>query len=220
MRKIFFKLYIFCQTVNSRYWKNEVHLGIWRASVSVKMFVCVCVYVFLWEVQSTSDKIVRRGLKRPELRYSAPLGPLNWRNEVYRQTRNKKRISVEKRDKTKQPPGLEAERPVTEKAFSYFVQTPLTTPTALAQDLPASCRSRHNQTRKQLSNNTKSTSISNTIFSPISSLIVEKGQVKNQQLAWKPPDSLWIEKLPNNNLQLRFGQTNKDRLKRGKNKNK
>lgn len=33
MRKYFLNYTIFCQTVNSRYWKNEVHWGIWRTCV-------------------------------------------------------------------------------------------------------------------------------------------------------------------------------------------
>lgn len=53
--------------------------------VCVYTSVCVFVYVFVRGTVQVGPNC-ERGLEHPEHRYSAPSGPLDWRNEVYRQT--------------------------------------------------------------------------------------------------------------------------------------
>lgn len=157
MRKIFFKLYIFfCQTVNSRYWKNEVHLGIWRASVSVKVCACVSVRGTV-QVGPNCEK----GAKASWASVQCPLGPAELKEWGISSNPNKEK-NLSGKVKGEEKKGLEVEHPVTHqmvepwsprpkcrKGFELLCPNPRTTLSALAQDLPAFRWNRHNQTQKQ-----------------------------------------------------------------------
>lgn len=130
MRKIFFKLYnFFCQTVNSRYWKNEVHLGIWRTSVSVKVCACLCVCVSVRGTVQVGPNC-EKGAKASWASVQCPLGPAELKEwGISSNPKKEKNLSGKEREGRKKEPtrpwwnhGVRDQN--AEKAASYFVQTP------------------------------------------------------------------------------------------------